>query len=251
MRRIHLILLVALCSLAMTAQQMRILSLNNSLIDVNNQPAMFNNIASAMGKDARWDSRTCLGRTLLYHYNDPLSHQLALSRNWDYVILQEMSSLPRTHPEILMQTVNLWMRDLNAQFGENTPTVILPMNWPYSNDMENFKAENKKLVRSYVDVTRDIPGIIVSPVGMAYEIILDTDGEDALKALYTDIMHPTLPATYLAACMEYATIFGEDPKTIRWVPEGLSAAEASHLRDVASQAMAKWRTRQEGRRNAD
>ena len=82
------------------AQSINILSLNNSLIDYNNQPMMFNEMVKMMGKDAQWNARTQLGRTLLYHYNDPVSRSLAMSGNWNYIILQEQSSLPKDYPEI-------------------------------------------------------------------------------------------------------------------------------------------------------
>lgn len=54
----------------MQAQPVSIFSLNNSLIDYNNQPEIFNEMVKSMGKEARWHARTQLGRTLLYHYNE-------------------------------------------------------------------------------------------------------------------------------------------------------------------------------------
>ena len=90
------------------SQELKILSLNNSLIDFNNQPEMFNDIAESEGIDAVWTKRTQLGRTLLFHYNDPLSKQMVSSAPWDVIILQEQSSLPRNHPEILMESIKLW-----------------------------------------------------------------------------------------------------------------------------------------------
>lgn len=47
------------------AQSINILSLNNSLIDYNNQPMMFNEMVKMMGKDAQWNARTQLGRTFI------------------------------------------------------------------------------------------------------------------------------------------------------------------------------------------
>jgi hypothetical protein len=43
-------------------EKVKVLSLNNSLIHYNNQDFMFNDIATAMGKDAHWTKHTLLGK---------------------------------------------------------------------------------------------------------------------------------------------------------------------------------------------
>lgn len=225
---------------AADAQRINILSLNNSLIDYNNQPAMFNDMAEAMGRDAHWNARTQLGRTLLYHYNDAVSYGLAMSGGWDYVVLQEQSSLPGHYQEIFMQSVELWKRAFLGKGNGACPTIILPMNWAYSDNWQQFKESTARLKRSYLNVCREIPGIIVCPVGIAYEILYDNEGEEACSALYTDNRHPSLKASYLAACMEYAVIFGQSPLSVTYVPEGLSVSEAQKMRKLADAAMTEW-----------
>ena len=203
------------------AQSINILSLNNSLIDYNNQPMMFNEMVKMMGKDAQWNARTQLGRTLLYHYNDPVSRSLAMSGNWNYIILQEQSSLPKDYPEILMQSVMLWKRALLETSDDNVPTIILPMNWAYNDD-------------------REIPGIVICPIGLAYELLFDRKGAEVCSQLYTDNRHPSLKASYLASCMEYAVIFQESPLTITYVPQGLSETDALTMRELAESALSEW-----------
>lgn len=240
MKKLLLALLLPLLAIAAGAQTIDILSLNNSLIDYNNQPAMFNAMTAAMGKDARWQARTQLGRTLIYHYNDPLSRDIALSRPWSYIILQEQSALPRTAEEAFAQSVLLWKKALLDKYPESTPTIILPMNWAYSD--ADVKEQTARLKRSYLNAARDIPGVVISPVGLAYEMIYNRDGADAFAALYTDNRHPTLEATYLAACLQYAVIFGESPEKITFVPEGLDAKKAAHMRRIAADTLADWTT---------
>ncbi len=241
MKKIIITLLLPLLAIAASAQAIDILSLNNSLIDYNNQPAMFNAMAAAMGKDARWQARTQLGRTLIFHFNDPLSHDMAMSRPWHFIILQEQSALPRTAEEAFAQSVLLWKKALLDKYPESTPTIILPMNWAYS-DADDIKAQTAKLKRSYLNAARDIPGVVVSPVGLAYEMIYNRDEADAFAELYTDNRHPTLAATYLAACLEYAVIFGESPEKITFVPEGLDGKKAAHMRRIAADTLADWTT---------
>lgn len=222
------------------SQSVHILSLNNSLIDYNNQPMMFNEMVKIMKKDAQWNARTQLGRTLLYHYNDDLSRSLALSGDWNYIILQEQSALPRQCPEILMESVKLWKHALLKASVQHQPVLILPMNWAYSDDWNQFEKSSEQLERSYLNVCREIPGVKICPVGLAYKILFETQGEAACATLYADNRHPTLKASYLAACMEYAVIFGESPLTITYCPSGLSDNEAKAMRTLASQALDAW-----------
>ena len=239
--KIHFVFcLLAICSqMAFAQERCDILSLNNSLIDYNNQPEMFNEMAKAQGKDAHWESRTQLGRTLIVHYNNALSHEAAMSRPWNYVILQEQSALPRNFPEVFMQTIELWWRAFNDKFGEKIPSIILPMNWAYSDSAE-FMDQTRQLIRSYIDVERDLPGVKVCPIGIAYEIVFNDYGKDEWLSLYTDNRHPTPKASYLAACMEYAVIFNETPESISYRPNCITPAEADRMKKVASKALEKW-----------
>lgn len=243
MKRFALALVIALLSsvVTITAQkQVRILSLNNSLIEVNGQTAMFNAMAASDGLDMRWDKRTQLGRTLLFHYNDELSKGLVVSQPWDIIILQEQSSLPRVMPETLLESVKLWKKYIMANCPNPQAEIIVPMNWAYSGEWDTFKEESKKLHKSFVNVARDIPGVRVCPVGDAVADVFERGGAEAASLLYNDYCHPSLRASYLAACMEYGMITGRDPKSVTYVPEGLDAAVAKEMRELASR-FTPWR----------
>jgi len=230
-------------ALGASAQEIKILSLNNSLIDYNDQAAMFNEIADAMGVDARWDKRTQLGRTLIYHYNDPMAKALVASQPWDYIILQEQSSLPRDYAEVLMESVKLWKMYIMDNCPNKDVKIILPMNWAYSTEWDTYHEKTKKLRDSYEAVARDIPGVTVNYVGQAYQDIFDAEGKEGAAKLYTDNRHPTPVATYLAACMEFGLITGVDPVEIKYVPEGISASDAQKMRRTASKAVRYHRQR--------
>ena len=222
------------------AQTTKVLSLNNSLIDFNDQYRMFNDIAAAMGKDAAWTKRTRLGRTLLYHYNDELSRAMVTARPWNYIVLQEQSSLPRLQPEILMEVVELWKKHIIANCPNPDVTIILPMNWAYSDNWDVFKADTKRLRDSYEAVVRDTPGVKLCPIGLAFEYVFDNQGAEKCAELYCDTLHPSAKGSYLAACMEYALIFGEDPASITFTPATVSADDAAEMRRVASIVMKSY-----------
>ncbi len=220
------------------SQDLKILSINNSLIDFNNQAEVFNKIAESEGVNATWSKRTQLGRTLLFHYNDPMSKAVVASAPWDVIILQELSNLPRVNQEIFMETVKLWKLYIMENCPNKEVTIILPMNWAYSTEWDNYANENKKLRNSYETVMRDIPGIKICYVGQAYQDIFDKKGAEQTGALlFTDDRHPTMAATYLAACMEYSLITGKKPTDIKYVPEGVTAEDARFLREIAAENM--------------
>ena len=235
MKKSQLFIIMLLCAAAMQAQS--ILSLNNSLIQYNNQREIFNNIARSMGKDANWESRTMLGKTLLNHYNDHISYASATKGDYDVIVLQEQSSMPRVTKDILMQSVILWERAIRGT--DRQPLFVVPMNWAYS-EWDTYAAETQKLLKSYAELERDLPGTKVTPIGLAYWLIFQAEGQEGAAKLYTDHVHPTLKASYLAACLEYAVICDENPEKISFIPDGLAAEDAAAMRQYASQALKQW-----------
>ena len=213
-----------------------VLSINNSLIDYNDQYLMFNNIAATMGKDATWTKHTNLGKTLAYHYNeDPLepnAQSVVAGTAWTHIILQEQSSLPRTDFAAFRSNVQTWVTYIQT----NCPgaVIILPINWAYSDDT-SFQTNNKTLIANFRSVATEF-GLTLCPVAIAYGNYQIDHPATLASDLYTDNRHPTQAASYLAACLEYAVIFGENPNTITWKPAGLSDAMAGTMRAYAQEA---------------
>lgn len=225
--------------------KIKVLSLNNSLIYYNGQRQVFNDICKAMGKDASWVAHTNLGKTLNYHFKEaddtgnnsegqPSAKTMIKKDAWTHIILQEQSSLPRTDPATVLQSVTKWIEYIRESCPNPNAIVIMPINWAYSSDKDNFATYNKKFVDNCLDIAQRC-GITLCPVAVAY----DNCGKDDWNELLTwfqDDRHPTEKSTYLAACMEYATIFGEDPLTITYAPSSVSDADALKMRQYASQA---------------
>ena len=89
---------------------------------------------------------------------------------------------------------------------------------------------------NYMSVARET-GVTICPVGVAYQQAFDDGGAEALAPWFQDDRHPTDMSTYMAACMEYGLIFGEDPATITAHPAAVSDADATAMRDYASKAL--------------
>lgn len=222
----------------------KVLSLNNSLIHYNDQDFVFNDIARAMGKDAVWTKHTNLGKPLSYHWNEgdglaedgtPGAKMMIRSEAWSHIILQEQSSLPRTNPETFRNSVKQWIEYIREYCPNPNAVIILPVNWAYSSDWSNFSEYNRQFIDNYTAIATEL-GCVVCPVAAAYDNVYRTEGTEGARAWFSDDRHPTPQATYMAACMEYGIIFGEDPATI--TTDGTIASDvAASMREYASQAL--------------
>ena len=226
--------------------EVKVLSLNNSLIYYNDQDAVFNGIAQAMGKDAKWTKHTLLGKPLSTHWaegdglaedGNPGAKMLIRSEAWSHIILQEQSSLPRTNVETFRANVKQWVNYIREYCPNPNAVIIIPINWAYSGDWENYTNFNKTFVANYLDVAREV-GVTLCPVGLAYQDVYEREGSTGTLTWFEDDRHPTLKATYMAAAMEYGLIYGEDPASITWKASGMSDADASAMRGYASRALA-------------
>ena len=226
-------------------EQVKVLSLNNSLIYYNDQDAVFNNIADAMGKDANWTKHTLLGKSLKTHWDEgdgvaedgnPGAKMLVRSEAWSHIILQEQSSLPRTDIETFRANVKRWVDYIREYCPNPNAIIIVPINWAYSGDWENYTAFNSTFVKNYQDVALDL-GVTLCPVGVAYQAVYDNEGSEGTLTWFLDDRHPTLKATYMAAAMEFGLIYGIDPLTIDWAPNGISSDDAAAMRQYASAAL--------------
>ena len=226
-------------------EQVKVLSLNNSLIYYNDQDAVFNDIATAMGKNAHWTKHTLLGKSLQTHWEEgdgvaedgnPGAKMLVRSEAWSHIILQEQSSLPRTNIEALRANVKRWVDYIREYCPNPNAVIIVPVNWAYSGDWSNYTAFNNTFVKNYQDVALDL-GVTLCPVGVAYQAVYDAEGATGTNTWFLDDRHPTLKATYMAAAMEYGLIFGEDPASITYAPSDLSASDAASMRTYASNAL--------------
>ncbi len=227
-------------------EKVKVLSLNNSLIHYNDQPAMFNEIAAAMGSDAQWTKHTLLGKPLSTHWSEgdglaadgnPSAKMLVRTEAWSHIILQEQSSLPRTNIEAFRSNIRQWVAYIRENCPNPNAVIIVPMNWAYSGDWTNFTNFNQQFFDNYMNVARET-GVTICPVGVAYQQVYDEKGADGIAPWFQDDRHPTDISTYMAACMEYGLIFGIDPATITSHPASISDADAAEMRSYASKALA-------------
>ncbi len=177
----------------------RILFIGNSYTYCNELPTMLAQLASAGGKDVDVHQVMAGGATLEWHAQNEAT-LAALYESWDYVVLQEHSIRPiQDTPKMAMAAAALQV--VIASTGAQT---VLFMTWA----RQHFPEMQAGLARVYNAVAQEI-GARVAPVGLAWEAMLIADPSLALYE--EDKSHPTPLGSYLAACVFYATFFGESP----------------------------------------
>ena len=254
-KQLYSLILVAICSV-MVAQaevalwpshttllssepsSVKVLSINNSLVDYHDQNLMFNDMASAMGKTAEWTKHTNLGQTLAYHFNEdqlvPNAKEVVAKDVWTHIILQEQSSLPRTDFATFRANVKLWVDYIRTSCANPNAVIILPVNWAYSDDA-SFQTTAATLAANYIKVAQEF-GLVLCPICDAYSAYQKDYPATTTADLYTDNRHPTQAASYLACCLEFAVIYNIDPSTITWKPAGLDDTMATRMRTYAKKA---------------
>lgn len=229
-------------------EKVKVLSLNNSLIYYNDQDKVFNDIAKAMGKDAVWTKHTLLGKSLQTHWDEgdglagdgtPGAKMMVRSDAWSHIILQEQTALPRTSLETFRASVKKWVNYIREYCPNPNAVIILPVNWAYAGDWDNFSEYNKTFLENYTEVAREM-GVILCPVGIAYEKCFQKEGSEGVNKWFQDDRHPYMNATYMAASMEFGLIFNIDPTTITYAPSSLSAEEAAGMRNYAKEALQSY-----------
>lgn len=230
--------------------EVKVLSLNNSLIHYENefQDVIFNQMAAAMGKNAVWTAHTNLGKSLDFHWNEgegltetgvSSARKLMRDNAYTHIILQEQTAKPLTNFAGFRESVIQWVNYIRTNTANPNAVIILPVNWAYGNS-GNFAAENAQFKRNYLDLAQEL-GLVLAPVGVAYDLAAAAEGTAIMAQggrWFKDDRHPTQMTTYLGACIEYATIFGEDPLTITWAPTTVTAQEAAAMRQYAHDAIA-------------
>jgi len=205
------------------------------------------------------------GHFFRQHYNDATLEGTELysllngGTEWDWIVLQEQSQTGGSSTrDALREAFNLF--DAVQQASPSSQKIFM-MTWGRRNgDEENpnlypdFLTMNGLLetgYRRYVSTTStEEKKTLLAPVGLAFQHIyeneLDENGMDPANdpsslfyRLYDDDGgHPSVEGSYLAACVLYQTITGEDPRSLTFVPTGLDDKTRDTLQEAAYETVA-------------
>ncbi len=211
---------------------MRVLFIGNSYTFFNDVPALVETLARAAGTRIKTRAITVAGSTLRGHWSR--GHAVAAIRQggWDWVILQEQSSLgvprvvggiPRiTDARQFHASVRKFDREIRA-VGART---MLLLTW----SAQPAPEEQQRLDHAYLTIARTLQAD-VAPAGMAWSIVRE---EHPWVNLYAaDGAHPAPAGSYLAACSVFAALTGRSPERL---PYGIAGRDAPLLQRAAWRA---------------
>lgn len=204
------------------ADALDVLFVGNSFTARNDVPGLIAQLAAARGKTLGHRLFSAGGASLRMHWNRGEVQEWLATCPWgyDYVVLQEQSTLPVKNAGRMRENVRLFDEAIKAA-GAKT---ALYMTWARRHEPENQQV----IADAYTSIGEEL-GATVVPVGLAWERFL---AEHKTPVLHdADGSHPTLAGSYLAACVFYSTLFGESPAGTDHV-EGLSADDIALLQSA-------------------
>ncbi len=201
-----------------------ILFIGNSFTARNNLPALIAQLAAARGHKVQHRLISAGGASLRRHWNAGEAAKAIRDGSFDYVVLQEQSTLPVKNAQRMRESVRLFDAAIKAAESK----TILYMTWARRHTPEAQQA----ITEAYTSIGREL-GAAVVPVGSAWQRFLRRHDEPALYD--KDDSHPTLAGSYLAACVFHAVLFAESPVGIGGDVAGLSEKDRFLLQKTAGQ----------------
>jgi hypothetical protein len=196
-----------------------ILFIGNSLTFVNDLPRQVAKLAEARGHAVKCEMYAPGGYHLSQHVADPQALKLIKSRKWDIVVLQEQSQVPAFSEEQVKRDVYPYAKKLCALIRAASPKARIvfyqtmakkngdPSNIGVAKELATYEGMQKRIDRTYRALAL-ANGAELAPVGEVWKEV--RSARPSLE-LYSDETHPNLNGSYLAACVFYQVIFGENP----------------------------------------
>ena len=244
MKRILILLFVLLPCFgwAQKPQQdsLRLLFVGNSYTYYHDLPKMVYEIAKSQNRKLSVHSITKGGEKLKGHLANPKLRKMLLTQHWDFVVLQEQSSTPAKQTEVVMAESYPAAKSLDSliHIGSPKAQTIFYMTWGHkygtTHQIDNYplaytyEGMQERIKTSYLEMTYQ-NNAICAPVGMAWQRVREQRSD---YQLYTsDLSHPSVLGTYLAANVIYTTIFGVPYQSD--VTAGLDPEKAEYIQQVA------------------
>jgi hypothetical protein len=193
--------LLATGTVAGDSLPLRVLFVGNSYTYHNDLPRILQQLAVAAEQDRLPEVRgvTLPDYTLADHWLGEASEAIRQG-TWDFVVLQEQSTLPITHPDTLLHYGSKLAEEISARGAQ----PLLFVTWAH----KTRPTSQDTLTEAYRKLAR-ATGATVAPVGPAWEVVMQRHPDIPLHM--SDGSHPTPEGSYLSACVFYAVLYGSSP----------------------------------------
>jgi hypothetical protein len=170
--------------------------------------------------------------TLEDHWEFSITHDAINEGNYDVVVLQ--SWIPIAGVETFQEYARKFIAESKNAGAE--PVLLME-----GRDTLRGLYTMDEIAQAHFDIGLEL-GADVAPVGLAWKRAMEERQEIDMYDL--DKIHPSVYAHYLAACVVYATVFGESPAGLTYLPSKgfgikITEEEAAFLQRIA------WETVQE------
>lgn len=207
---------------AMRAAAINMLFVGNSFTQRNNLPELLAELAAAKGLRLEHTLISAGGASLRTHWNGGRAGQAIARGGYDYVVLQEQSTLPVKNAQRMAENVHLFA-DAIKQARSKT---ALYMTWAQQHAPETQQA----ISDAYTSIGKTV-GAKVIPVGSVWRTFIEEHDQPALYD--RDQSHPTLAGSYLAACVFLVALLNTSPIGIEAGPAALAATDRAVLQAAA------------------
>jgi hypothetical protein len=219
-----------------------VLFIGNSRLFTNDLPSMVREVADSAGAPVKYRVRMWAlpGQRFEDHVRNE-SVQRLLGQRWDRVVLQAQSAESMMGDSWRASFLANGRRLVEGARDGGSPASLV-VNWTYSDEeFRRHEAPEGERARVHGQIQSDhrelarVTGADLINVGSAFRRV-----ETAERAidLIPDGNHPSQHGTYVYALMVYAHLSGADVRGVRYVPEGVSEAEASILREIVADHIA-------------
>lgn len=173
-------------------------------------PRAFSKLAAAAEQPVRVGHSTFGGWTLERHAVDDSTQKKIREGRWDIVVLQEQSEIPAKSAKERAAQMFPPLRQLVTEVRIHGAIPVLYQTWGRRDGdshvlHDDFTAMNRRLREGYQAAARDAGGLVVIPVGDAWEREIVAGHRNDL--FMPDGSHPTQRGSELIAAVFYETFF--------------------------------------------
>lgn len=205
----------------MSAAAINILFIGNSFTQRNDLPGLLAEMAAEQKARIRHELISVGGASLRTHWNSGRAAKAIATGGYDYVVLQEQSTLPVKNAKRMAENIRLFDEAIK-QAGSKT---VVYMTWARQHAPESEQA----ITEAYTSIGKEV-GAIVVPVGLAWQKFLAKHDQPVLYD--RDQSHPSLAGSYFAACVFLVALLKINPIGIKAGGAGLEDSDRKVLQSV-------------------
>jgi hypothetical protein len=181
----------------------KVLMIGNSFTFYWNLPQVIECMFQERNENITVDQKTIGGSNLAKHWILNKKEDYSIEK-YEYLVLNDHSTNPLTNVDACGTYIRKFVK--LAKENNSIPLIYGTWEYPYLKDISKNKKSNTMEI---LDSISRVNQAIYVPVGNAFKYLEESYPE--INLYMDDNKHPSPNATYLAACVFYAMITGENP----------------------------------------